>query len=218
VRQRLVGYPRGVGRHLHELGLAAVLAWLRRELDGPLAARRAWFIHARPRDLVPLYRFFGTRALAFGCPDNGVALPAAALERPARSADARLYATVEPLAEAALRAQPPANDFAAEVLGRVRALLPDAVDAATVAQALHMSSRTLQRRLADEGTRFSDVLDEARAGLARQWLTDGRDPLGEIAWRLGFADLAGFSRAFKRWTGEPPGTWRARMRSAALGS
>jgi AraC-like DNA-binding protein len=212
VRQRLLGYPRGVGRHVQEYGLASILTHVRRDV-GPLLARRVWFVHARPRDLVPLYRFFGTREIAFGRDDNGVALPAEALARPLRSADARLLATVEPLAEAALRAQPPASDFAGAVAARVRALLPDGADAAAVARALHMSPRTLQRRLADEGTRFSDVLDEARAAQARQWLTEGALALGEIAYRLGFADLAGFSRAFKRWTGEPPGTFRARARS-----
>jgi AraC-like DNA-binding protein len=214
IRQRLLGYPRGVGRHSHEYALATTMVHLRRELDGPLPALRVWFMNARPRDLVPLYRFFGTRALDFGCADNGVALPAEALDRPTRSGDPRLLATVEPLAEAALRAQPPASDFASEVTTRIRALLPDGADAAAVAKALHMSPRTLQRRLGDEGTRFSDVLDEARAGLARDWLGGGNEPLAEIGWRLGFADLAGFSRAFKRWTGEPPGTYRARTRPA----
>jgi AraC-like DNA-binding protein len=212
LRNRMIGYERGVGRHLHEYGLAVMMTNIRREVEGALSARRVWFMHARPRDLVPLYRFFGTRELAFGCADNGVTVAAEVLARPSRSADARLLATVEPLAEAALLAQPPASDFAAEVTARVRALLPDGADAAAVARALHMSARTLQRRLADQGTHFSDVLDEARAGLARQWLADGALSLGEIGWRLGFADLAGFSRAFKRWTGEPPGTFRARTR------
>jgi AraC-like DNA-binding protein len=73
----------------------------------------------------------------------------------------------------------------------------------------------LQRRLSDDGTRFSDVLDEVRAELARDWLTAGTLPLAEIGFRLGFSDLAGFSRAFKRWTGEPPGTFRARTRPSS---
>jgi AraC-like DNA-binding protein len=77
-----------------------------------------------------------------------------------------------------------------------------------VASSMHMSARTLQRRLEDEGTRFGEVLEEVRARLARTWLRDPSLGLSEIAARLGFADLATFSRAFKRWTGMPPGQWR----------
>jgi AraC-like DNA-binding protein len=167
-----------------------------------------WFIHARPRDLGPLHRFFGTHEISFGCAENGLALPAATLDWPLQTGDARLLATIEPLAEAQLAAQPPADDFAEQIATRLRALLPGEATMEAVADALHMSPRTLQRRLEQSGTRFSEVLDGVREGLARTWLADRNLPLGEIAWRLGFSDLATFSRAFKRWTGKPPGTWR----------
>ena len=74
-----------------------------------------------------------------------------------------------------------------------------------VARAMHMSPRTLQRRLDEEGARFSELLDSVRETLARRWLTEETRTLSEIGYALGFADLATFSRAFKRWTGKPPG-------------
>jgi AraC-like DNA-binding protein len=207
-RQQMLGYPRGVGRALHEYALASVLTHLRRGCGEAVAARGVWFMHARPRELGPLYRFFGTRELDFGCGDNGFAFDGALLERVTREADPRLLATVEPLAEAALRAQPPARDFTVEVATRVRALLPDGANVDAVATALHMSARTLQRRLGETGTQFSEVLDGVRAEEAKRALVGSDAPLAEIGWRLGFADLAAFSRAFKRWTGKPPGTFR----------
>ncbi len=73
-----------------------------------------------------------------------------------------------------------------------------------------MSTRTLQRRLDDEGTRFSDVLDTVRERLARSLLLDPSLTLAEVAYRTGFSDLATFSRAFKRWSGLPPGAFRRR--------
>ena len=73
---------------------------------------------------------------------------------------------------------------------------------------MHMSARTLQLRLEQEDTQFSEVLDRARLGVARGLLLDPGVALSEAAVRLGFADLATFSRAFKRWTGKPPGQWR----------
>jgi len=207
-RTCMLGYPRGVGRFADEYAVAAALAELRRYAGESVAARRVWFMHARPRELGPLSRFFGTRELDFGCDDHGFTFDGALLARPLPSADPRLAATVAPLAEAALRAQPRAADFAGEVAARIRALLPEAVDAAQVAKALHMSARTLQRRLGEAGTQFSEVLDGVRADEAKRALLSSAVPLAEIAWKLGFADLATFSRAFKRWTGLPPGTFR----------
>jgi len=204
-RQQMRGYPRGVGRASNEYAVGSAFAHLSRQGGG---VRRVWFMHPRPRDLGPLHRFFGTRELDFGCDDNGLAFDATLLDRATPDGDARLLATVEPLAEAALRAQPPAHDFSVEVATKIRALLPDAANVEAVASALHMSARTLQRRLGELGTQFSEVLDGVRADEAKRALAGSDVPLAEIAWQLGFADLATFSRAFKRWTGKPPGTFR----------
>jgi AraC-like DNA-binding protein len=91
------------------------------------------------------------------------------------------------------------------VAARLSATLPDGVDVTVVAAALHMSPRTLQRRLEEEGTAFTEVLDRVRLELARDALRARATSLTTLAFRLGFADLATFSRAFKRWTGQPPG-------------
>jgi AraC-like DNA-binding protein len=206
--QRAPGRVRGLGRHAHEYGLAYVLTHARRETGEAISPSRAWFAHPRPPDLGPLHRFFGTRELDFGSDSSGFALPAAALDLPMKSGDARLLATAEDLAEVALRAQPRANAFAALVAARVEAMISKDASVDAVAAALHMSPRTLQRRLEDEGGRFSEVVDSVREGLARRWLADEARTLSEIAYSLGFADLATFSRAFKRWTGKPPGAWR----------
>ena len=202
---QMLGYPRGVGRASNEYAVGSAFLHLSRSGG---VARRIWFMHPRPRDLGPLHRFFGTRELDFGCDDNGLAFDAALLDRATPEGDARLLATVEPLAEEALRAQPPAHDFSVEVATKIRALLPDAGTVDDVAAALHMSARTLQRRLGEAGTQFSEVLDGVRADEAKRALLSSAVPLAEIAWKLGFADLATFSRAFKRWTGLPPGTFR----------
>jgi AraC-like DNA-binding protein len=207
-RQRTPAHPRGIGRHASEYALAYALDHCRRACDRPLTPLRVWFAHARPPDIAPLHRFFGTRDLGFGHDDCGFALPLEALAWPIQSGDARLLATATELAEAALRAQPRAQRLGVLVAARLEALLPGEASMEAVADALHMSARTLQRRMEQEGTRFSEVLDGVREGLARRLVADPSLSLVEIASRLGFADLATFSRAFKRWTGKPPGTWR----------
>ena len=208
VRLRTPSQPRGVGRHLHEYGVASVLTHLRQESGRRLAPSRVWFVHARPPDLTPLERFFATRELSFGDDDNGFALPAGVLDGPAPGGDPRLLATLEELAEAALRARTPVDDLQAQVTATIRAQLPGDASMDAVAHALHLSPRTLQRRLEAADARFSELLDGVREELARTWLQDLTLPLAEVGYRLGFSDLATFSRAFKRWTGKPPGTFR----------
>jgi AraC-like DNA-binding protein len=207
-------HPRGIGRHAHEYGLSYVLSHARASLvresadTSPLPLRRVWFAHARPRDLAPLDRFFGTEELTFGAEDSGFAFARAHLDRPLATGDPRLLATVTDLAASALREQPRTPALAPRVAAHVRARLPEPVAADDAAAAMKLSARTLQRRLEAEGTSLTAVIDGTRAALARELLADAELPLGEIAYRTGFADLATFSRAFKRWTGTSPGRFR----------
>ena len=81
-----------------------------------------------------------------------------------------------------------------------------------IAASLHISSRTLQRRLEDEGTSFQQLRDETRRELAQRYL---REPvsssLSRVAELLGFEDQSNLFRACKRWFGESPGQYRARF-------
>jgi AraC-like DNA-binding protein len=78
-----------------------------------------------------------------------------------------------------------------------------------VAAALHVSDRTLQRRLHREGTSFRELLDETRRALAEHHLRRSHDPLCRIADLLGFEDQSNFFRACKRWFGASPSRYRA---------
>lgn len=83
-----------------------------------------------------------------------------------------------------------------------------------VAQALHLSQRTLQRRLQEEGTSFQALLDDTRRELAEQYLAQPNMTLLETAYLLGFADPSNFFRAFRRWFDATPGEYRARLADA----
>lgn len=80
----------------------------------------------------------------------------------------------------------------------------------SVAQALYLSQRTLQRRLQEEGTSFQQLLDDTRRELVMQYLAQPSLTLLEIAYLLGFADPSNFFRAFRRWFGTTPGEYRTR--------
>ena len=77
-----------------------------------------------------------------------------------------------------------------------------------IAKRICVSSRTLQRKLSSEGTSFRTLLLEVRHELAVKYISDKSVPLAEISYMLGFSDTSSFSRAFKKWTGEPPNTFR----------
>jgi AraC-like DNA-binding protein len=80
-----------------------------------------------------------------------------------------------------------------------------------VARALHMSRRTLQRKLGDEGTTYAAVLQDVRRELAESFIRDDSLTLSEITYLLGFSEVSSFSRSFKRWTGLPPTAYRRRQ-------
>lgn len=94
-----------------------------------------------------------------------------------------------------------------EHLQRERPAWPDLP---AVADALHMSVKSLQRKLAVEGSTFQEVRNALRRDLAVLRLNTSAAPLAEVAHELGFADNAAFQRAFKSWTGTAPGTYRSR--------
>jgi AraC-like DNA-binding protein len=71
-----------------------------------------------------------------------------------------------------------------------------------------MSTRTLQRRLTDEGTTFQKSMQEARRELARHYLLHSSLELNETAYLLGYEDSNSFFRAFQHWEGTSPGQWR----------
>lgn len=79
---------------------------------------------------------------------------------------------------------------------------------AAVAQQLHMSESTLQRRLAKEGSRYQQLLDRVRYRLANEYLVGTTLPVTEIACLLGFSDATNFRRSFKRWSNTTPSVIR----------
>ena len=82
-----------------------------------------------------------------------------------------------------------------------------------VARELHISARTLQRRLQDGGYSFQQVLEESRHQLARHYLNNPLLELNETAYLLGYEDLNSFVRAFRTWEGVPPAHWRGTQRA-----
>ena len=102
------------------------------------------------------------------------------------------------------------------VVGKIIEHLPDGPPSQkAIAEAMHVSNRTLQRKLREEGTSFLDLLQDARLSLAKKYLAQPQRSIVETAYLLGFSEPSTFSRAFKRWTGQAPVDYRAGLESAS---
>jgi AraC-like DNA-binding protein len=106
----------------------------------------------------------------------------------------------------------------AAVENEVEKLLPHGkANKHCIAQALALSSRTLSRRLADEGTTYEEVVDQLRRSLALQYLKEPGISLAQITWLLGYEGSTSFNHAFRRWTGRPPSAARSEKQLPAPG-
>jgi AraC-like DNA-binding protein len=158
----------------------------------------------------------------FGCPvhsgaaRNALVFRASDAERPFVTRNAELLAMLAPQFEKELKQENGDENFVERVRIAVQQKLtgrrPTIED---VADALHLSSRTLQRRLQEEGFSFQRVMEEARHQLARQYLNNSVLELNEAAYLLGYNDANSFVRAFRTWEGVPPARWREEQRARA---
>jgi AraC-like DNA-binding protein len=102
-----------------------------------------------------------------------------------------------------------AQSTSREVVNKIVEKLPDGPpNQQQIAEAMHVSNRTLQRKLKDEGTSFMDLLQDTRLQLARKYLRQPSRSVVETSYLLGFSEPSTFSRAFKRWTGMAPADFR----------
>ncbi len=145
--------------------------------------------------------------------DRALALwPDAQSERPLRNANPVLYEAYTAAARSLLDAPVTGEDFRARVSGAIASHLSEPALLETVAGSLGLTARTLQRRLSRAGLKFRTMVDQCRREAAIQTLVFGDAPLTQVAWGLGYTDLASFAHAFQRWTGSTPGRFRRQAR------
>lgn len=102
-----------------------------------------------------------------------------------------------------------AQTTARKVVDRIIQRLPDGPPSQQqIADAMHVSNRTLQRKLKEEGTSFMHLLRDTRLQLACKYLRQPNRSVVETSYLLGFSEPSTFSRAFKRWTGVAPAAFR----------
>lgn len=189
----------------------ALLVHLHRRVAGPEAnPLRVEFSTEAPVDLSPFESHFQCE-LRFGQPQDLLVLPSDALDRPSPRAHPELELATEEMVARYLAARD-----RADILSQVRAALFEClsegnVSAGRIAEQLHMTDRTLRRRLDDQGVSFRDLLSGVRRDLARRYLADDQLSLTEISYLLGFSEPSSFTRAYRGWTGKSPSEARTEV-------
>jgi len=199
---------------LVECCFAWVLSTARHGTGTRLSPLRVEFVQTRPH-VKGIERHFGCRVIC-GAPRNAIVFRASDAQRPFVTRNAELLAMLAPQFEEELKWENGDENFLERVRVAIQQKLtgqrPTVED---IADALHVSSRTLQRRLQDQGSSFQRVLEEARHQLARHYLNNSVLELNEAAYLLGYEDGNSFVRAFRNWEGVPPSRWREQQRAKA---
>ncbi len=151
----------------------------------------------------------------FGCPihpgsdRDALEVGLDVLKRPNRLGDAGIAAFFDDHLDHALGEIEDPGDLSRQVQDQISDALSEGVPTVTyVAGRLGMSGRTLQRRLAEAGLAYQNLAAGARQKLAEQLLRQTDYALAEVAFMTGFSDQSTFTRAFKRWSGQTPASYR----------
>ena len=192
---------------MDETGVAALVQLGRDMTNQNWSLLKVTFVNPEPDDIRPYREFFGCDVV-FGHPFTELHFPLETLQQPLRQPDAGLLAVLDRQAEELL-ARMPRNE-AAEQYRRVllRLLREGRASLDALAEEFHVSARTLQRKLSDEGLSFQALFDDVRGLQAEEYLRDVRLPLADIAELLGYSERSAFNRAFRGWAGLTPARWR----------
>jgi AraC-like DNA-binding protein len=195
----------------------AVLLWGLTNLS--LIPERLTGAVVRPKTIACAFASPGkaaSRVLAEYCPftfdarDNRVVFDRSVADLAIPSADTDLKKLLADVMEGRLAELGPAGSFEQNIVAILRKMLNGTMPTvASLSARVGVSQRTLQRRLRDAQTTFHALLQQVLEDEAGALLARGNLSQGEIAFLLGYSEVSAFSRAYRGWTGHPPGAARA---------
>jgi len=196
-----------VGHAMTDFTLSVIFDMCRKNFGSQLNARRLYLRRALPVNPAPWEGYFGCR-VQFGADKDSFVLDSADANAPLPTANIPMANTFD-----AILTEQLSRYFQDDIINRCKALLLRELtsgppSAAWTAAQLAMSQRSLQRRLNESGLTYQDLLDQTRFELARRYLEDQAKSVTEITFLLGFSEQSAFTRAFKRWSGTSPSSFR----------
>lgn len=191
------------------------LLQLIRQISTPDYSPRSIHLARTPKNnAAELREIFGT-PIEFGSDDNAIIFERSDADARLPNGNRELAAKLDDLVEQYVNE----HGLISEYMMRVRAVIGaqlehGAVSISDVAEALNITVRTLQRRLANEQASYHDLLDDIRYKLAIDCAKDPQMNATQTAFRLGFSDSGSFGRSFKRWTGRSFRDYRSHIPNA----
>ncbi|MBR0775882.1 AraC family transcriptional regulator ligand-binding domain-containing protein [Bradyrhizobium diazoefficiens] len=198
-------------RHQVEFWVGALVRVCRQITSIRLTPRLIRVRHYRSETPAEILTFLGC-SIQFGSSADEIVFGDSAASLASVDADPYLHKLLRGYADEALSKRHPRRQ--SSLRSRVEEAIVQALphgraNADLIADRLGMSRRTLARALAAEDATFSELLDELRAALAKQYLSERELPISQIAWLLGYCDASSFTNAFGRWTGSTPRRFRS---------
>lgn len=195
-----------------EVFISAVLALVREITARPdICPSKVTFNHEVAFDHSEYESMLGC-PVEFDCKHVSIAVPVSALSIPINGRDPHLLALLEKQAAALLSRGRDHDELLSQLHHAVAELLPQGTARLPeCARQLHLSTRTLHRRLNQRGLNFNQVLRQTRQQLTRMYLQDPSLSLSEIAFLLGYSEQSAFSRACREWFSMTPKDLRARL-------
>ena len=179
-------------------------------LNGAHLVKHARLALPEPKGFTAVRDRFGF-AVTFDCPRTEIHLARELIDKPLKTADPQTTRLITEYCEkqlADLNAEVSMSDAVSSLIIEHISAPPNLSEAAIM---IGLSARSLRRHLQSEGTTYQLLLNEARRTLSIKLLRETTEPVSAIAYEIGFEHPSHFGRAFKKWTGQSPSDFRARL-------
>jgi AraC-like DNA-binding protein len=209
--------PLDVRQFIVDRDRAAAVTLQREILGHPLPYRSVQMRRPEPAaEVAQAYAsLFGIRPL-FGQTRDSASFDMALMHEPLPQADSHTAALCEAMCRKLVDARKSRTGVAAQVRNRLLRTPGHIPDMEEIATEMQITSRTLRRHLTTEGATFRALLEEVRSTLAEELMATASLTHGEIAERLGYADVTTFIEAFRRWKGMPPSAFKRSLGQSGL--
>ena len=192
----------------NEATLASAVSIARQVSTVPVAPLEVLFRHSAPKSVTAHEEWFGS-PVRFGADIDGILFSSETLAHPNILGDAGISSYLMTHLDNELLEIADEAPLVAETKDAIaQALSEGAPKMSDIARGLGLSERSFHRRLSEHGVSFQTLTEETRRDLAEGLLRDEAHSLVEIAFLTGFAEQSSFTRAFKRWVGVTPASYR----------
>ena len=198
-----------------DMVMAILFDMCRTNFGRAFSARHIAFRHLAPGDTREYEAFFGC-PVTFNAGSNRLLIGRVDADHPLLTANRQLGAVHDGILEEKLAHLDNTN-----VIARIRSSVLERMASGELsvedsASDLHMSPRSLQRRLAEADETYQSLVDDTRRDMALRHIQDPAKSATDITFLLGYSQQSAFTRAFRRWTGKSPSEYRSRRSAATV--